>query len=387
MADDSFSTLYNQPVVLDNGSAILKAGFSGDETPAILEYTMAGKPRYKKVMTTGLEDRTFVGNEAQRLRGLLALRRPISRGEVTNWDDMELLWSHIFYSKLQLGQGNSQIGDHPLLITEAPLNSTKNRETMCEILYETFNFDALYVAHPAVLSLYATGQTTGCVLECGEGYSASTPVYQGFALPSSIRRIDIGGRDITQELQFYIRKSTGLSLFSNSEQEIVRTIKEKANYVALDYKFEEEKFFIHERENTSTVKLPDGQELTFGKGKYRTSEILFQPQLIGSECVSVPEMLLESINKVDMDLRTQLLENIVLSGGTTMLKGFDQRTMSETKKMLPKHTKVKIRSLAERSYIAWIGGSILSGLYGFRNLWLTREMYEEDPSMVHRKFL
>lgn len=380
--------LYNQPIVLDNGSAVVKAGFSGESKPKVFEHNIAGRPKYDKVMNNGLPNDTYVGNKAQKYRGLLKLRKPMDRGVVTHWDDMELIWSHIFEDCLQLNWRSNELEEHPLLITEAPSNTKENRETMCEVLFEKFNFDVLYVAPPSVLSLYSSGQTTGCVVDCGDGYCSSTPVFEGFTLPSTIRRIDLGGRDLTEQLQFYIRKTNGVSMFKSSEQEIVRTIKEKAGYVANNYIQEELEYNEDvSRSKVTEFKLPDGQLLSLGKAKYRIPEILFDPMIIHSECDNLPTMITQSLNLVDMDIRSKLRSNVVLSGATTMFKGFGERLLNELETLTPNETQMRIVAPIQRKYTAWIGGSIFANSFAFKKLLLTKKSWSEDPNLVHSMFL
>jgi centractin len=149
-----------------------------------------------------------------------------------------------------------------VLLTEPPLNPRSNRDTAAQILFETFNVPALYTSIQAVLSLYASGRTTGIVMDSGDGVSHAVPVYEGFAMPSSIRRIDVAGRDVTEYMQTLLRKS-GYVFHTSAEKEVVRMIKEKVSYVAADPKKEEKEWSGGKTGETKVVEyvLPDGQKL------------------------------------------------------------------------------------------------------------------------------
>ncbi|KAK6588837.1 actin-like protein [Cryptosporidium xiaoi] len=402
----------SQPAIIDNGSGTIKCGFAGEEVPRVILNSYVGRPKYKRCMAGALEGDIFVGNKCTENRGILNVSYPITNGIITDWYDMETLWTYCF------SEMKTSSEEHPVLLTEAALNPRKHREKMAEIFFEVYRVPALFISTQAVLSLYSSGRTTGIVLDSGDGVTHAVPIYQGFALSNAITRSDVAGRNVTEYLNLQLRMA-GTIFHTKSEMEIVRDIKETACFVSTNIQKDENdgnqlnnlmfsnvsnqgvggSGSIITGNNNAGIgsgsqrvtsgypyKLPDGQIIYLGKERFRAPELLFQPSLIGYEYPGLHEVLLHSIDKCDLEIRRTLASQIVLAGGSTMFPGLGDRLLFELRKSLPKDVKIRINASSDRNLLPWIGGSILGSLATFKTIWITKqEFLEEGSGIVHTK--
>lgn len=370
-------------IVIDNGSGVVKAGMSGENMPSVKFPSIVGRPRSDKQMI-GVESKTeYIGDEAQKMRGVLNLKYPIESGIVTDWDDMEKVWAYCFNNELRVDPS-----EHKVLLTEAPMNPKVNREKMTSLMFETFQVQGMYVSIQAVLSLYSNGRTTGCVIDSGDGVTHAVPVFEGYSIPHAVKKNLIAGRAITNHMTNLLQ-ADGITTQGGASAwaQIVKKMKEEVCFVALN--LEEAKTKANtSSEHIKTYELPDGSTVTVNLPTFMAPEALFDPGLIkeGDETLGIHQLCFKSITDCDLDVRPDLYQNIILSGGSTLYQGLPDRIEQEVDKLAPHQGVVKVIATTDRYYAVWTGGSTLSSLSTFESQWITKEEYEENGAeIVHRK--
>ena len=281
---------------------------------------------------------------------------PIVHGMFTNCNHMEHIQHHSFYNELRVAPGENAV-----LLTEIPLNPKVHRERMTHIMFEFFNEHAMYVASQFDLSLYASGQTTGLVMDSCDGGSHTMTIYEGDALPHAFLRFDFAGRDLIEYLVKILTERV-YSCTTTAKRKIVRDVKEKLCYIALDYDTEltstakySTKCDVYIRKNLyvnvvlssgttmsreivermtneltmlapstmKTYEFPDGNNSTVGAERFRCVEVLFQP------CPGIHDTSLQYIMKSDVYIRKDLYDNVVPPGGTTIFQRMVERMTNE----------------------------------------------------------
>eukprot|EP01091_Cochliopodium_minus_P011811 TRINITY_DN3444_c0_g1_i1.p1 TRINITY_DN3444_c0_g1~~TRINITY_DN3444_c0_g1_i1.p1 ORF type:complete len:572 (-),score=154.00 TRINITY_DN3444_c0_g1_i1:27-1742(-) len=364
MSEDSTDSEENQPAIcIDTGTGSIKAGFAGDTLPKVTMQTLVGKTKAKfKKLDPEMRDFYF-GNEVTNLEEKLIIKYPIEAGVVTDWDMMDKLWQHTF-KELDVDPE-----DRRVLLTEPPHNPKENKEKMVEIMFENYDVGELHIAMQAVMSLYSVGKTTGVVMDIGDGVAHTVPVSDGFILPHNIQRMNLAGRDLTQYLSVLLAKRE-MNFTTSSEMQIVKRIKEKTAYVALDFEKE-----LKLQPQPYEFELPDNKKISIQYERFECLEPLFKPHLVEMEAPGIHQILYDTVMKCDIDLRKPLFSNIVLTGGTVSCPGMAERLKRELEKTVTT-MKIHIAQDDRRDIGVWRGCSVISELRNFDG-WVSIDEYLE----------
>ncbi|KAH8911636.1 actin-like protein [Coniochaeta sp. PMI_546] len=387
----------NRPIVLDGGTGFLKVGYAGqNSSPVVVEPSIVGRPilrtEEKGDNNVQLKDIMY-GSEAAAARTMLQISYPMENGIVKNWPDMAGLCDYIFREKLNINPAGRKI-----LLTEPPMNPLSNRLEMCRVMFEVFNVEAVYVATQAVLALYAQGLTSGVVVDSGDGVTHIVPVYESVVLTHLTKRLDVAGRDVTRNLIALLTRR-GYPLNRTADFETVRQIKEKLCYVSYDLELDKRL-----SEDTTVLvesyTLPDGRVIRIGSERFEAPECLFQPHLVDCEQPGMGEMLFNTIQSADVDVRSSLYKAIVLSGGTSMYPGLPSRLEKELKQLwltrvlggnperLSKF-KVRIEDPPQRKHMVYHGGAVLAEIIANNEpMWITKREWDaakDDKSQLLKK--
>lgn len=394
MADDGDR---KSVIVCDNGTGYVKAGFAGDNFPTTQFPCMIGRPmmRADKIFDMELKD-VMIGEDAAKARAMLECTYPLEEGIVKNWDDMELIWEYTFSD--QLGLTNKETGECDtsgckVLLTEAPRNPVKNRQKMCEYMFEKFDMGGMFIQIQAVLTLYAQGLLEGVVVDSGDGVTHAVPVYEGIVLPSEAgkggtQRLNCAGRHVTKHL-IDLLLIRGYTFNATADFDTVRQIKEAMCFVSCDTVLDNH-LAMETTVLTKEFKLPDGNVIKCGQERFMAPECLFQPHMIGlGDVPGMSELVFNCINGSDINLRVNLYKHIVLSGGTSMYPGLPSRLERDVKQMYTDvvakgdatrlgRIKIRIEDPPRRRHMVFLGGAVLADIMKTKeDFWFQKAEYDE----------
>lgn len=432
-------------IVLDLGSHTCKAGYAGEDAPKAVFPSVVGS-----IEQTGMADavkvegdlessdakmnvnldsekskskrKLYVGSQALGYRrDFMEVIPALKDGIVADWDVVDSIWDHAFRERLLIDPK-----EHPILLAEPSSNSQQQRERAAELMFESHKVPALFLAKNAVLTSFASGRPTSLVVDCGGGSTTVAAVHDGYVLQKAVVSSPIGGEVLTDCLMRFLESkgilvkprysfkrkearpgefqivdldfpNTTASYKRYSQMLIVNDFKEAVCRVP-DTVFDETSY---SNIPTSSYELPDGQILEFGADRFKFPDLIFNPSLLqtmphmekldnlGHSLRGLPQMVIESINKCDVDIRRELFSSILLAGGTASMQQMKERLEKDLMEEAPQAARVKVLASGnaiERRFSVWIGGSILASLGSFQQMWFSKAEYEEHgASYIQRK--
>ena len=351
-------------IIIDVGSGVTKVGFGGEDGPRNIFPSLVGIPKMAGLKVGMEQKERYVAEEAISNSEFMNFYSPIQRGEVVDWDKFETLMHYLLYNQIEVVPE-----DMSILITETPLSSKKNRAKISELLFEKFNVQKCHIANSSMLGLFSYGKSSGIVVDSGYNVTSTVPVYEGFPLVYASQKINLGGEDLSNKLLDIIKDKLDKTYKAIKGKLLAEDIKDKMGYVSMNIKQEEEKI---EKKYT----LPDSKELVMGNELFEVNEILFNPGE-NPELKSITDMVVESLNLCDDDVKKDINESVCLIGGTTLMKNFPERLkveLSDNKDF----GMYNMTTCSERQFSTWIGGSIMSSLDNFHYLWVSKEEFDEN---------
>lgn len=360
----------DQTIVIDNGSCSFKIGFGGEECPKVTFPNMVGVQKYNTAKSDAKN--IYVGDEAVKKAGILNVFYPVEHGSVTNWDYMDKILN-LGFSEL-----NVKSEDYRVLVSE-PSNITKaNREKMIQNMFETFKVPSYYSADQGVLNIISSGSHTGISLDIGHELTQVVPVINDHALEYAILCEYLAGQNITQYLRKLLNSSNKTNLSTNPSDFLkAQDIKEKTCF-----------FSTEPNSEPISYMFSDGSTIELSEECTTCTDLLFNPSLNDlDQLTRIDQLVYDSIMKTDLiNERDTFFENIVVSGGTASMKGFQEKFEKEMTVHAPPSRKIRISYPTDVKFGSWIGGSILSGLSYFNEMVVTKDEYEEcGATIVHHK--
>ena len=358
------------PIVFDIGEFSSKIGFSSENDPRYVFYTIVGTPKYQDLQMnyTNNSKAYYVGNEVANSMGLYKIYKPIILGKIDDWVLFEQILDYAFYLlKVDPTLVN-------VLYTYHPYFSSDDRNKLMELFFDKYQVAGFYPVLDSLLTMYSGGFQTGLCVEMGASSIRIVPIFESYKIEHAIQVIEIGGTTI-DSFMLKVLKGAGYSANSSVQKELVRVLKERACFVSLEY----ENDMKNKNKYKKEYSLPDGNVIELSYERFYVPELLFKPSLFNIEQKSLPEAIIDSIEQCDIDIRSKLLHNIFISGGSSNFPQLEYRLKDELELELVKrgYEKRNVRIIAPkgREFSCWIGGSILGYIPEFQSSWITRAQY------------
>ena len=364
-----------QHIIIDFGSNTIKYGFNQDPFPKFITPTVIGKIKNKNFSPIKDYNEYYCGYDALYNSSSVDITYPRidNNGKISTTEEgekeLENIFSYILKEKLRINDYT-----YDIFIIDSIYSSSKERQTIAQILFEKFNVYHVHFEPQSIMALYSTSKVSGLVVNSGEISTEIVPIIEGYIISQGIVNYPIAGKELTKRFENTYKDIFDINNVSNHYW-MAQKIKEGFSEILPNEK-EIEEIIKNKHINKKEYILPDGNIVELGNEIYEIPESIFNPNIIEMQIDSLPQTILNSINECDISTRKELFNNIILTGGNTFIKGFETRLKKEIDEI--KKRNCGIISLKERNYAAWIGASGISSLSNFKNKWISRNEYFEN---------
>lgn len=378
----------DEVIVIDIGTGYTKAGFAGNFDPTVVIPSQITQPSKSHQNVSNSFDIT-IGENDKAFEWETDKVNILTGGNIKNFEVYEKFMNCLYYQKLRANPEDAY-----LLLTEAPMTSPDSRENLAEIMFETFNVPGMYIGIEAVMSLFASrisknvsSELTGLVIDSGAGSTHIVPIVKGYVLTSCIINSPLAGNEVDYFIVNKLKERKEKIPIA-AMKEIAKDIKENCSYLCPDIKKEYEKMSSG---TEYTYKYMNKEnKIKLGAETFLAGEIFFQPELFKKNYTRpLHEMVDECVRKAPITERKGLMNNIILSGGSTMFKGFDKRLQRDYNNLIMEKYKAKdklaqVIKHPKQRHAVWFGASIFGKVAEFKKNAYSRAQYEEEGPRIAR---
>ena len=384
------SNLDNQlrPLILDFGSDTFRMGWAGDDSPKIIApavYADVKDYLFESDIIDGLEDLLIGEDTEQYLYGYDALKYQniLKIHEFKKENNYTILYKYFHYYYQQLNISPEFQYKQPLILL-APFFSTElEKNRLRQIFFGVFNFPELLFLSESQAILSTLQKTSGVIVNMGESNTYISTIFHGFTNIMARDSFPIAGYDITNYfLNSILTKKKEIFL----EKWLAKEIKEKTSLCVLNPKEEIKQIKKGFTNYDQIINFPDGNSMEINYERFMLAEPFFDPRIIHIDYIGIGEAIANVIKTWDRENWEELISNIILSGGGSLIPGLKERLAIEMTDYFSDKIKsnIKVIAVPGRENMAWLGGSVL---YSKNNLkgWVENPKNKSSNEQTNQK--
>ena len=356
-----------RPLVLDIGSKFFRLGWAGSDYPDIIApslYVDNSDYLFSSDVIDGLED-IFIGEKSaeNQLFGDEALKYSniLKVHEFKKENNYNVFMKFFFHHYRQLSIAEENQFKQPIIIITPFIMSELEKTKLRDIFFNVFDFPGVLFLSESQGIISTFRKSSGVIINMGEENTYFTTFLHGFSNVMARDTFPIAGKDLTNYLLNLLLTQIihGKSIFLDSIT--TKEIKEKFSLCVLNPEEEIKRIKDGFTKYNSNIDLPDGTSLEISSERFLISEPLFNPNLLHIDYIGLPEAISKVIRVWDRENWQELLSNIILAGGGSLIPGLEQRLKFEISKFFSEKLREHINVLAVsgRENVSWVGASVL----------------------------